>query len=407
MAKDYTRQTPRAMRDWLSEQSLAFPANWTLDAVAEECHRRYLAGRWQGGESEASRAVVVWAATKLTTWPDFTAQHWEWIAAPDKYGRAEGYSRLSEIMQPAVAAVPTWRQSEAQRDEALKKMNNAASYLLQIIESSHNLNVSLRGVVGWAPEFQPLYDHSRKIQSAETDRSLERARTARKAGASLDTVISASLPLDGYREPRLSDYLLTFQAALRGTLSEPSHLLHGLTSEEEAVLSQRFGMTLRRVDPKNALRTGGDFGTYPNRNDALRRAVILAFPRAIYERITAPPKVTAASMIEAACFAWFGSAPSQKEINAAIKPARNELEPRMRSDVNSRRKDAERTAKWKAAGLSDAEIQQRRFLSSLEPDDDALADVKKKALSRLKGSMNSRASKTVNGKKAGNLPQKK
>jgi len=396
------------MRDWLSGKPVAFPGDWTLDAVAEECHRRYLSGRWRGGEIEASRAVVTWAAIKLATCTDFTEQHWEWIVALDQYDRADGYSRLSDILRPAVAAVPNWRQSDSQRDDTLSEMDKAASYLLKMIEPSFHLNVSLRGVAGCFPEMQPLFDHSRKLQTAEMDRGRDRARQARESGAELGAIIEASLPLDGYRAPQLSDYLYAFKAALRGTLCEarPSQdahvyeVLDGLLPEQAEALTKRFGMTWKPVDPKGALRTGGDFGAYPNRGDALRRAVILAFPRAIYERMTAPPKVTAAAMIESACLAWFGSAPTQKEINAAIKRDRDTMEPAMMRDVVSWAKSVERRTQRTDRGLSPKEIRALEMRDFLDDADELpLSDLTKRRLSK--------ALKASEGKKAGNPPLKK
>ena len=265
---------------------------------------------------------------------------------------------------------------------------------------------------------QPLLDHSHGLQQHEMQRGMVAARKAREAGAALDTIISASLPLDGYREPRLSDYLWTLRAAIRGTLREARPTGHpgtvddffdNLESEDAAKLSDRFGITLRKTATVDALRTGGDFGAYPARKDALRRAVILAFPNAIFDRFTDIPKTTPASMIEAACLAWFGNAPTKKEINAAIKPARDSLESGMQRDINGYKRDMERNAKWKAAGLSDDEMHRRRIVSFLDPDCDAadLSEIEKKVLTKMREARNSKVSKADKGQIAGNLPQKK
>ena len=75
MTQSYTRHTPAATKEWLAGKLLAFPEAWTLDDVADECHRRYLAGRWHN-EMEAGQAVIAWAAHKLATHRGFTAEHW-------------------------------------------------------------------------------------------------------------------------------------------------------------------------------------------------------------------------------------------------------------------------------------------------------------------------------------------
>lgn len=362
--------------------------------------------------------MIAWAMHKLATCRDFTAEHWGWIATLDQYGRTDGYSQLMEIVRPAIAASPAWRRTEAEREQELEKLDKAADYLLRVLESSMRLNVSLSGVVGQFPEMQPLLDHSRSLWMKEMKRGDEAARKARKAGADVGSIIRASLPLDGYREPRLSDYLWSLRAAIRGKLSEArptgqrgtvEDFFDGLEQEEAAKLSERFGFVSQKINPIDHLRPGGDFGAYPARQDALRRAVILAFPGTIFSRVTEKPKATPASMIEAACLAWFGAAPTPKEINAAIKPVREKLEPAMRRNINAYKKQVERTAKWKAAGLSDDEIRRRSMMSFLEPDDDddELSDLEKKMLTGLREVRRSKGSKAAKGQKAGNPPRKK
>jgi hypothetical protein len=282
---------------------------------------------------------------------------------------------LQEILTPAVAANVAWKKTSDERKELLQEIDKATAYLLKTLDTAMRLNVSLRDVVGSFPEMQPLLDYSADLQHQGFERGIKAARQARQAGADLGATIRASLQPGGYREPRLSDYLWTLRAALRGTSGEARpaghaetirDVLDDLTPDDAANLAKRFGISYGKTDPADALRCGGDFGAYPARKDALRRAVILAFPAAIFGRFTDPPRVTPASMIESACMAWFGSAPTAKEINAAIKPARGILEPSMKRSISDYKKSAERRSKWKAAGLSGDEIQKKEFRSFLD-----------------------------------------
>lgn len=377
MTTGYTRQTPQATKEWLSTQEIVFPEDWTLDGVADECHRRFLSDRWPGGEVQAARSVVAWATLKLAKHTYFTREHWEWIAAIDKFDRHDGYYRLQEILTPAVAANVAWKKTSDERKELLQEIDKAAAYLLKTLDTAMRLNVSLRNVVGWFPEMQPLLDYSTDLQNQEFERGIKAARQARQAGADLGATIRASFQPDGYREPRLSDYLWALRAALRGTSGESRptghagtarDVLDDVTPDEADIMAKRFGISYGKTKPTDALRSGGDFGAYPARKDALRRAVILAFPAAIFDRFTDPPKVTPASMIESACMAWFGSAPTTKEINAAIKPARGLLEPSMKRSVNGYKKDAERRSKWEASGLSRDEIRKKELQSFLDEE---------------------------------------
>lgn len=405
MSNNFTRQTPPATRAWLTEASPAFPEDWTLNQVADECHRRYLAGRWRGGEIEAGRAIVAWAAHKLATFPHFTNLHWNWLAALDMYDREDGYSRLIEVLQPAVAAVPAWRTTEAQRTDAISDLDKAAAELLRVLESAIRLDISLAGVVGWYPEMQPLLDRSRELQHEQMERGRSAAKEARDAGLPLEEVIKRSLSLDGYHEPRLSHFLWAFRAALKGTLKDakatqtgqPLDVLDDVDPEDAAELRQKFGLEVGAIDPKRVLRTGGDFGAYPNRAGALRRAVILAFPKALYvHRMTAPPPVPIASTIEAACLAWFGSSPTQKEINAMIKPDRDALEPAMRMDVSNWVAAAEKRALRKLSGLSPDAIRGLELQEFLSDDADLSAGIANRSPN---GSLRSRP-------KGGNPPKK-
>lgn len=377
MIAGYTRQTPQATKEWLSTQTIVFPEDWTLDDVADECHRRFLSDRWPGGEVQAARSVVAWATLKLAKHPYFTSEHWEWIAAIDKFDRHDGYYRLQEILSPAIAANVAWKKTSDERKELLQEIDKAAAYLLKTLDMAMRLNVSLRDVVGWFPEMQPLRDYSADLQSQQFERGLKAAREARRMGADLAATIHASIQPDGYREPRLSDYLWTLRAALQGASGESRpngragttiDVLDDLTPDEADIMAKRFGISYGKTKPADALRSSGDFGAYPARKDALRRAVILAFPAAIFDRLTDPPKVTPASVIETACVAWFGSAPTAKEINAAIKPARGTLEPSMKRFVNGYKKSAERRSKWEAAGLSEDEIRKKEFQSFLDEE---------------------------------------
>lgn len=374
----YTKQTPLAVRAFLQGKVLAFPEDWNLYQVAEETHRRYKADKWAGGEGEAGRAVIVWAYSKLAQDRRFTSDHWEWISAVDRYETAHGYQRLFTIVYPVCAAAsPAWRHTPEQKEEVLKEIDEAAEYLLKIVRSSMRLNIGLRAVAGCFPETQKLLDHSHTLQMAEMEKGFARARSMKAQGAGLGALIEASLSSE-YREPDLADFLLALRVAIRGKL-KPAYpatqgasygLFEDMEPEDADALRARMGMSWS-VDPMEALRAGGEFGGQPNRQDALRRAVMVNFPEAVYEdRLTAPPSTPLAAMIEAALTAWFGTSPTQKEINKAIKPQRDALEPIMQRHLAGYISDAEKRAARVLAGMDPDAIAKLELQDFLAPDNE-------------------------------------
>jgi len=387
-----TKQTPEAVRAWLASYQVAFPDDWTLDQVAAECHRRRLAGHLTSS-FDAGRAIVAWGTRKLATCRDFSGDHWGWIAAIDVYGTESGYSRLITILNPATAAATTsWKKTEGEREGVLREIDSAVDKLLGVIQDSMRLDIDLPQVVGWNPEMTPLLRYSRKLLNKQFEDGRKRARNARDSGATVLQTVAASMPLpDSYREPRLSDFLMALRAAVRDTPGRPpitglsvvDDALGRLEPDSAQVLAERFGIGFQNRSAIEAIRPGGDFGKYPNREDSLRRAVILAFPEALFDRSTDPPNTTPASVIEAACLAWFGSAPSIKDINAMIKPARVKLERRMLANISGQKRDDERRAKYKAEGLTRDEINRRELAHFLE-DDDGLSGPEIRAAEKLR-----------------------
>jgi len=389
----FTKQTPQAVRDFLANYQIAFPENWTLDRVAEECHRKRMAGHLQN-PYPCMRAVVQWGMQKLATCHEFSDEHWGWIAAPDKYDAENGYSRLTAILHPAAAAATaSWKTTATERESLLEKIDDVTTWLLQTLHESMRLDVDLAQVVGWNPEMRPLRVHSRKLLDMEMQAGRQRARDAKRQGATPMQCFAAAMPTpDGYREPRLSDFLQALRSALRQTPGAPpitgmsaiDDALDELDSASVEIMAERFGIVRKNQSVLTAIQPGGDFGAYPNRNDSLRRAIILEFPGAIYDRHTEPPKTTPASVIEAACIAWFGNAPALKDINAMIKPVRAGLEQEMRREIAYRKRHDERMAKYKSEGLSEDEINQREMQRFLDEDDPELSDIERPTLRKLR-----------------------
>jgi hypothetical protein len=385
-----TPQTPLPARNRLAACTLQFPADDDLNKVAEECHRRYLAGRW-GSLTEASVAVVDWALYRLAAHPNFHAEHWGWIVAPDQYRQDGIYSRLSQMLSPAVGISETWRTSETDRATKLKEIDDAALLLLHAIPGNFRLDVGLRAVAGMYPEIRPVLDKCTELQSARLREIQGVARACRAEGRPIEFPPS---PLSGVREPHLADYLRALRALIRGELKEarPSLSAYSLPEELEGddgdsspngCADEPNGVDDLDVDTDAirdflggerggpqpfALQSGGDFGAYPNRKDALRRAVILASPRALFERMDDPPACPPAGVIEEACIAWFGDAPAQKDINAMIREQRAELEPRMLAEIRAAKKRAEEEARWDAAGLSEEERMKERIRSFIDDE---------------------------------------
>lgn len=380
----YTKQTPDAVRQWLLASQPEFPGSWTLHEVSEESRRRYLANRWPS-EVAALRAIAHWAAHKLALTREFSASSWGWIAGGGPFGPQDHYARLATILEPAIAQGPAWRTTASDRTTLLREIEAKTLDLLQILETERRLDVDFRDVVGLRPEMQPLVDLEFEIQQVRM-RQVRQGISERRVGK-----VVALPPAEhpGFVSgPRLSDYLCALRAKIAGQSERayprsygdlPDELLEPDDDQEScdfpdeweadnARLIELMGGDPGGVDgPYNPalLRAGGDFGGYPNQTVALRSAVIRAFPRAIFDRMEDAPEATPAGVIEAACIAWFGNSPTQKEINALIKPDRSRLEAAMNRTISATKADAALRLKWKEEGLSEEEIQKRQLQSFL------------------------------------------
>lgn len=374
-----TRRVPEPVREWLSKSAETFPAEWTLVQVAEESRRRFLAGRW-ANEIEASRAVTHWGAFKLAKERTFDSQCWDWLIGLGPYQPGDLYSRLVGILEPAFGSEVAWRATDADRSELLKEIGDKAKELLTLIDTERKLDIDFSQVVGQRPELQPLLDRAFEIQQKRT-RQIQEWNRARREGLELDMPPSE---FPGFiAGPRLSDYLSSLLALILGDakraypnfrLDLPGEVDSDDGDDEDweldpAELNKLLGFGVDGALDPRLLRASGDFGKVPTRKDALIRAVINAFPAAIYSRWEEPPaSCTPARLIEAACIAWFGVAPTQKEINSRIKDARNRLEPSMRRAINSAIKSREQCEQWEQQGLSPAEIQKKELQSFLDKD---------------------------------------
>lgn len=376
MAGKYTKQTPSDVRVWLDGQSLVFPSDWNLNQVTEESRRRNLAGRWAG--IEAARAVAHWSAYKLATSRDFTGAHWDWLVSPGAYSPHDLYGRLLLILEPAVGEGAGWRLTDAAKAKVLKEIGDKASELLSILEVEGRLDIGFPEVVGHKPELQPLLDRASEISEKRMREIQAWNRTDRA-----HPLPPAEFPhfVGG---PRLTDYLVALLAKLlgEGKRAYPnlrSVLPDGLADDwadapeddeadgeiEPEELSKLLGFgTTGALDPA-LLRDRGAFGGAPARADSLLNAIVRSFPRPLFDRHLPPPKTPPASMIEAACLAWFGESPTQKEINAKIREERAQLEPAMQRAINGHAKLEALRATWKAEGLSEEEVRRREFQTFL------------------------------------------
>lgn len=379
----YTKCTPKDVREWIKDHPLEFPADWTLDEVAEESRRRNLSGRWSGTGIEASRAIAIWSAYKLANFPDFKAPHWDWLTAAGPYAPMDLYSRLIRVLEPAVGAGEAWRTTDAAKSKLLEEIRRKALDLLSIIEVEKKLDVEFADVVGIRPELQPLLDRASEISRRRMLEVQMWARTDRS-----EPLPPAEFP-NFYGGPHLSDYLAALVAKISGqghrafpSLSsimaagwpqnpdgstdeyDPDHEPDPDLEVDPEVMSQLLGFNQNGdLDPK-LLREGGDFGGAPARQDSLLNAVIKAFPEALFNRVVPPPKVPPASVIEAACIAWFGKSPTQKEINTRIRDLRARLEPVMARTI-------EHTARfeaWRSEGLTEEEIRRKMFETFLDDE---------------------------------------
>ena len=372
MAAKYTKQTPQQVREWLDGQPVEFSPEWTLNEVAEEARRRNLAGRWGGSGIEASRAIARWGAYKLATFRDFSATHWDWLTAPGAYSPNDLYPRLLRVLEPAVGAGMAWRTTDQTKSKLLREIGEKALDLLAILETEGRLNITFAEVVGHKPELQPLLDRSSEITSKRSRQVQEWARTDRQQPLPM-----AEFPgfLGG---PHLTDYLAALVAKIAGEgrraypsfrsvmgSSPPDEPGEDGVGDDDDIdpeeISKLLGFpNLGPFDP-DLLRKGGEFGGAPGRTDSLLNAVIRAFPEALFDRFVEPPKVPPASVIEAACLAWFGDAPTQKEINARIRDDRARLEAQMERAINGNARLENLRASLKEKGLSDEEIRRKSF----------------------------------------------
>lgn len=344
-----TRQTPPALRTWLATYASPFADELTLGGVAQECHRLYLAGHISPALTQ--QLVIDWAAHKLATCPDFTADHWGWISSTDEIGMDKWHLRLCRTLSPVTAAASsTWRAREGDLPGHLQRIGDLARNLLPLVEEVSLLNINLEQVASKNPAMLPLLRQSCHLRDKEfSDRRSRRRGIDR--GASVPDLVTAELRTlkDAYRAPRLSDFLrVLIEVASNAPQRAPltgrkgvDDLLEGLSDADRDLLARNFGLPFDTKRALDELDSGGDFGKYPARNDAVRHAVIRAFPAALLDRSDEPPKVTLASVIEQACIAWFGSAPAIADINAAIKPGRRELERSMRARIRRRKEGIE------------------------------------------------------------------
>ena len=359
---EFTRQTPVPVREFIRAKTLDFPEEWTLTQVAEETHRRYLAGRSYGSPGVA---VTRWAMFKLAKQPGLKAEHWKWLTAADRFEREDGVSRLMEVIRPAVGDNIAWKKPDSELGAALEEIRAAVKTLLRGMRANPEVGVSLPEVASLFADLKPVADAAAEMQLIDTASIREEVQLARHEGREPNF---GPRPLRGVRQPYLRDFLDALLAKLDGELGfyvpkikwgEGVSKGEGGQADDEdseeweldpdaaAELVKTFGVSptsLGLPSPPVALRPGGDFGAYPNRKDSVERAIIMAFPRALHgdpwSASDAPPTqlpaVPMASLIEEACIAWFGRSRSQKDINSLIKEERDELE-RRTTEVRARR----------------------------------------------------------------------
>lgn len=370
----FTSQTPPTTLEFIRAKALDFPADWTLTQVAEETHRRYLAGRQYGS---AGVAVTRWAMHKLAQHPEFKAEHWKWLTPTDRYGREDGVSRLMDIVRPAVGDNIAWKKPDSELGAALDEIRTAAKTILRGMKANPEVGASLPEVASLFVELKPVADAAAELQLVDTTSIREEVQRARREGREPKF---GPRPLRGVRQPHLYDFLYALLAKLDGELGSYVPKLkwseeidadsgegegkgEGAPTDDEdgqdgeidpdaaVELSRKFGISptaLGLPRPPVTLRPGGDFGAYPNRKDSVERAIILAFPRALHDdpwfasdaSSAQSPAVPMAALIEEACTAWFGKSRSQKDINSLIKEERDELE-RRNAEVREMRANAQ------------------------------------------------------------------
>lgn len=373
---NYTKQTPAEVREWLASLQLAFPEDWSLNQVVDECRRRYLSDR---GGLQDIRLVIHWAAKKLSAERTFTACHWEWIGGASPMPNLGFYSRLGQVLEPAFPHGPGWKATESDRAALLVEIGNKARDLLRVLETERRIDVSLSEVVGLRPEMRPLFDRATEITEKRM-RQVQAWSIAMRDGNESE-IPPAEHP--NFASPYLSDYLQALLAKLLGKgrrafpkfrvpgdpedAEEPADDEDGDELDDAFLGSLLYGSSGQPLDP-GLLRAGGDFGKYPARADSLLSTVIKAFPQAIYDRISEPPQCTPASLIEAACMAWFGESPSQSEINKRTKEQRQELVAAMRRNINAIKKSNAIRVKLEAEGKLPSEIRARLFGSFLDDE---------------------------------------
>lgn len=387
-----TRHTPQTVRDWLAQEPLAFPEEWTLTQVAEETHRRYLAGVRYGSPGVA---VTRWAMFKLSRQPGFRAEHWEWLTEADGYGRKDGISRVMCIIRPAVGDNIAWKKPGPELESALQAIRDAIRTILQGVRANHSLSVSLPDVASMFVELKPLADAAMEMWYADTAAIRDEVQRARQAGREPRF---GPRPLRGARQPYLTDFLEALEAKLDGKLGsyipklksdedgrseldaedqEEEEELGALDPAAAAELARKFGISptaLGLPAPIPALRPGGDFGAYPNRKDALERAIVMAFPRAFLgdpwmasDAAEVQRSVPMAAVIEEACIAWFGKSRPQKDINALIRDERATLEASA-AEVKATREHVREVEKRALAKLKDPPGQSETLRKFLDLD---------------------------------------
>ncbi len=330
MSATYTRQTPSSVTAWLEGRVLQFREDWKLYEVADDCYRRTISKLWSK-DSSAVEAVVGWATHKLATNVNFTKAHWSWIVVSDWNRLGDGYSRMIELLKPAIALDITWRKSPTELAAMAKVLDAAASVLLKHLGAYRPFNIQLIDVGVFYAKTQPLVNYSNEL-SEQLEVVADRAFSeAFNGGNDPLAALAAARGVyqHGYRAPTLAHYLQVLKASLT-----------------EGVPGTDFG----------------EFGSHLQRKTILRRAVIVGFLSAVTTRRT-KPKTTPACLIEAACTAWFGGSPTQQEINVLIATERARLWPEMLWEIAWATDAKVKWAQLVSSGMSEVEAERRVALA--------------------------------------------
>ncbi len=285
----YSTHVPAHIKQFLDQVILAYPAEWTLIEVADESYRRHRTGRFHR-PVQASRFLAEWGLFKLAISSLVKAEHWGYLAPLEPRSFDDLlYVKLGHILRAADGASPTWRSDKKQRVAAIEQLDAAAKTILNYLSAASGLNISLQDVGDRYEIIQPLVVASEALEEQAMFVG-HRESIAAKASGSDPLLAMAESMRTSYSSPTLAHYLQTFRAKLSRMQAE------GMSS-------------------------GGSFGAYPRRKDALRRAVIIDFAHAMLSDATRSAG-TLSKVIEVACIAWFGDAPTRKHIDDLIRPVR-------------------------------------------------------------------------------------